>query len=226
MLPVKRGRAAPDGSPHRVYAPQFFFRGAIGHAGGADTFSSALPTPTSLPPKRRPSGRPLVPALPNWTERSENLKDRGAKSPGLSNIQPPWLHPSGARRARCARAESSRDEGGESTRLLLQVVKNLQGLMRCSMDSPTPNIMVAVVLMPSWCAVRCTSSQSAVRHFRRAICSALRRREFPRRRRGWNRVRHRAGAQSYRAGLECCIRRLPESPKRSSSAGEPAGSAA
>src|SRR6185437_6965216 len=41
--------------------------------------------------------------------------------------------------------------------------------MRCSNFSPTPNIMVAVVRMPSWCAVRCTLSQSSVRHFRRAM---------------------------------------------------------
>ena len=32
--------------------------------------------------------------------------------------------------------------------------------MRCSIVSPQPNIIVAVVRMPSWCAVRCTSIHS------------------------------------------------------------------
>jgi hypothetical protein len=34
--------------------------------------------------------------------------------------------------------------------------------MRCSSVSPQPNIMVAVVRMPSACAVRCTSIHSGV----------------------------------------------------------------
>src|SRR5580658_5862561 len=41
--------------------------------------------------------------------------------------------------------------------------------MRCSIVSPQPNIMVAVVRMPSEWAVRCTSIQSSVPHFRRLM---------------------------------------------------------
>ena len=41
--------------------------------------------------------------------------------------------------------------------------------MRCSMVSPQPNIMVAVVRMPSGCAVRCTSIHSCVEHFSRLM---------------------------------------------------------
>ena len=41
--------------------------------------------------------------------------------------------------------------------------------MRCSMVSPQPNIMVAVVRMPSECAVRCTSIHSWVPHFSRLM---------------------------------------------------------
>ena len=41
--------------------------------------------------------------------------------------------------------------------------------MRCSMVSPQPNIMVAVVRIPSACAVRCTSIQSCADDFNRLI---------------------------------------------------------
>ena len=41
--------------------------------------------------------------------------------------------------------------------------------MRCSSVSPQPNIMVAVVRIPSWCAVRCTSIHSCDRHFSRLM---------------------------------------------------------
>ena len=67
------------------------------------------------------------------------------------------------------RLKAPRDERGEAAGLFLQLVEPLEVIDAILDVLAYPNIIVAVVRMPSWCAVRCTLSQSSVRHLSRAI---------------------------------------------------------
>src|SRR6478752_4797864 len=134
------------------------------------TFSSSITEPTSLPPKRRPNWqtfRPWVTQLDcTFSKLERNRREMASTfrySTAVASSQ--WRPPSAVFLGWKLQGINAVKPPVSSCRSKTR----WKWLMRCSNVSPTPNIMVAVVHMPSLCAVRCTLSQSSVRHFRRAI---------------------------------------------------------
>ena len=135
------------------------------------TFSSIMMLPTSLPPKRRPIWQVFRPwRHPGRLHVLEVVQVDARDGQRLQVFHRRGFFLDEVAERSVLALEGPGDEGREAAGLFLQIGgRSSRWFMRCSRVSPQPNIMVAVVRMPSWCAVRCTSIHSCVVHFRRLM---------------------------------------------------------